>query len=107
VDLLGDPISIDDNWRHYRGDVRAPGLAYYTKWRDIQIIYHVCPTLNDEEIRRLIGNDIGMLIFLDESATSFDPSEIDKFGEVPQAFVVVQPVKDKYRIGFFRKKKPG
>jgi hypothetical protein len=53
----------------------------------------VAPILNAEEKRRLIGNDIAILFFLDEPDTSvkFSVSGIDSFGEVPQVYAVVQP----------------
>jgi len=105
VHLLGKRVEITESYTKYRGDMRPPGTAYYSVWKDVEIIYHVAPILNEEETRRLIGNDIMMLIFLEEGDdVYFDPSEIDKFGEVPQGFVVVQPVGDRYRIASFKKK---
>lgn len=57
------------------------------------MVYHVAPLLNAEEKRRLIGNDIAVMFFLDEPDTSvkFPLSGLDTFGEVPQVFAVIQP----------------
>eukprot|EP01125_Pyxidicula_operculata_P013171 TRINITY_DN4359_c0_g1_i1.p1 TRINITY_DN4359_c0_g1~~TRINITY_DN4359_c0_g1_i1.p1 ORF type:complete len:863 (+),score=119.93 TRINITY_DN4359_c0_g1_i1:245-2590(+) len=98
-------------WSGYRGDMREPGFFYYHLWRHnpknpqdaVEVVFHVAPDLNAEETRRLVGNDIVYLFYLEENAT-FDPREIDTFGEVPQIFLVVQPVMDKYKLGFFTKK---
>jgi len=85
--------------------MRPPDIAYYDDWKGIEIIYHVAPLLTEEETRRLIANDIAYIIFLEEGLDiDFDPSDIGEFGDVPHLFVIVQPVKDKYRIAFFTKK---
>eukprot|EP01124_Arcella_intermedia_P013786 TRINITY_DN20177_c0_g1_i1.p1 TRINITY_DN20177_c0_g1~~TRINITY_DN20177_c0_g1_i1.p1 ORF type:complete len:868 (+),score=172.66 TRINITY_DN20177_c0_g1_i1:113-2716(+) len=94
VNLLGEKISLE-GWKGYRGDMR-PGensstTPYYRKWRDIEIIYHVAPLLNSEGHRRLIGNDISIIFFIDEGP--FDPFEVGLLGTVPQVFAVVRPEK--------------
>jgi len=58
--------------------------------------------MTDDQQRRLIGNDVALLIFKDEGEP-FDPQKIVSLGAIPQVFVVVQPNKDKYRLGFFNK----
>lgn len=109
IDHFGRPIDLE-GWTKYRGDMRPPGKCWYDEWNNIEICYHVCPTLNTEEKRRLIGNDITMVYYFDSGDTdplpTFNLAGIDSFGEVPQVFVVVQPSHDytKYRIGFFSKK---
>lgn len=103
VKLLGRKINIS-GWTKYRGDMRPPDIAYYDDWKGIEIIYHVAPLLTEEETRRLIANDIAYIIFLEEGLDEFDPSHVGEFGDVPHLFVIVQPVKDKYRIAFFTKK---
>jgi len=68
--------------------------------KNIEIIYHVAPLLNPEGHRRLIGNDIGVIFFLESG--QFDPSLIDKLGSLPQVYAIVQPIrKNKYQIAFF------
>lgn len=62
--------------------------------------------LNAEGHRRLIGNDVAILFFLDENATQFDPTKVSDLGAVPQNFLVVQPVQGQpgqYRIASFSK----
>jgi len=109
--LLGQKIDLE-GWKNYRGDMRPPGTAWYDCWMGVEIIFHVAPILNAEEIRRLIGNDIQMLFYLEEDPGNdlkFDCSSIESFGEVPQVFAVIQPTKsDKtqeflYRLAFFSK----
>lgn len=86
--------------------MRPPGFTYYALWNGVErmsktfpvftfvVVYHVAPLLNAEEQRRLIGNDIAVLFFLDDPDTSvkFSLSGLDTFGEVPQVFAVVQPI---------------
>jgi len=98
-----DSISVQIDlaaWQGYRGDMREPGFAYYDNWDSkVEVIYHVAPQLNAEETRRLIGNDVGYIIFLDEGwNTRFNPSQVGLFGEVPQVFAVVQPYKEMFRV---------
>jgi hypothetical protein len=83
----------------------------------------VAPNLNAEERRRLIGNDMALLVYLDAPLTTttivttaltvtttmtlnvdaqFDVACLDAFGEVTQIFVVVQPIgnaQGDYRYG--------
>lgn len=61
------------------------------------VIYHVAPLLNAEGHRRLIGNDIAVIFFMEENSGKFDPSFMDQLGQVPQVFAVVQPQGDKFR----------
>jgi len=95
-----------EHWKGYRGDMGASeSKAYYDNWKGIDIIYHVAPKLDADSHRRLIGNDVCLVIFLEEGA-SFDPSIVDQFGQVPQIFALVQPVLDigvRFRVGFFLK----
>lgn len=86
------------------------------------VAYHVAPNLNAEERRRLIGNDIALLVFLDAPLTSvttittaltvtttttfnadaqFDVNCLDAFGDVTQLYVIVQPI-DGYPQGDYR-----
>jgi len=42
-----------------QGDDSKAG-AYFTRWNDVDIIFHLAPFMNEEQHRRLCGNDIGM-----------------------------------------------
>lgn len=46
--------------------------------------------LNEEQQRRLIGNDNAVLFFKDEGEP-FNPLHIQEMGIMPQCYVVVQP----------------
>ena len=65
-------------------------------------MYHVACFLNSEQHRRLIGNDIAVVIFVEDG--QFDPKDLDTFGTVPQIYAIVQPVAKEgrtvYRMGF-------
>jgi len=73
-------------------------------WYGRIISWHCAPFMNSEQIRRLVGNDNAVLIFVDEG-TQFNPIFTSEFGGMPQIFVVVQPHEDAYRVGFYSKKK--
>jgi len=69
-------------------------------------MFHVAPYLSSEQHRRLVGNDICVLIYFDEpnAALTLSPLAFDGLGTVPQVFAVVQPQEqDTYRLGFFRR----
>jgi len=98
---MGHEVDLSDNWTGYTGDMKG-GKTYYTKWKQIEVIYHVAPIMNKEGHRRLIGNDIAVIFFLEEGDnTLFDPSQISLLGTVPQIFAVIQPVGQLYRLAFF------
>eukprot|EP01125_Pyxidicula_operculata_P014136 TRINITY_DN4696_c0_g1_i3.p1 TRINITY_DN4696_c0_g1~~TRINITY_DN4696_c0_g1_i3.p1 ORF type:complete len:1061 (+),score=242.47 TRINITY_DN4696_c0_g1_i3:66-3248(+) len=104
LDLIGRRISLK-NWKRYRGDLGTGADSeedsYYTDWRGIEVMYHICLWMNAEQHRRLIGNDIVFIIFHEEG-TPFDPTPIDAIGTVPQVFCVVQPHNDaSYRLALF------
>eukprot|EP01127_Copromyxa_protea_P024043 TRINITY_DN9293_c0_g1_i3.p1 TRINITY_DN9293_c0_g1~~TRINITY_DN9293_c0_g1_i3.p1 ORF type:complete len:514 (+),score=89.49 TRINITY_DN9293_c0_g1_i3:345-1886(+) len=69
-------------------------------WQALTITYFVATQLDKDEHRRDVGNSPAM-IFFKEEGEQFDASEIHTLGMVPQIFVVVQPYKKDYRIGFF------
>jgi len=104
LDLLGQKIQLL-GWKKYRGDIGVDldQSSYYTEWRGIEVMFHICLWMNSEQHRRLIGNDVVFVIFHEEG-TSFDPGPLDDLGTVPQVFLVVQPVDKEgefYRIGIF------
>jgi len=56
-------------WTKYRGDMGTQGddakESYYTEWEGIEVMFHVAPWMNEEQLRRLVGNDIGVILFYD------------------------------------------
>ncbi len=86
-------------------------ISRYNTWHDVELILHVTPVLSAEEIRRLVGNDIGLIFFVTspydvENPFKFDCSGIETLGEVPCVFAVVQPNQKGtlFSIAFFSKK---
>lgn len=69
--------------------------------------------MDSEQVRRLVGNDNCIVIFVDEGIEIsnlliyldlggvFDPLLSSEFGVMPQFFVVVQPFGPKYRYSTF------
>jgi hypothetical protein len=55
--------------------------------------------LNSEGHRRLIGNDLAIIFFLEEGG-EFDPTNILALGQVPVVFIVVTPYQGSYRQAF-------
>lgn len=80
---------------------------------------HVAMWMNAEQQRRLVGNDVLFVVFLEEGpppspppyslcasycdpgAPPFDPEPLDSLGTVPQIFCVVQPYAGRYRFALF------
>eukprot|EP01128_Nolandella_sp_AFSM9_P008795 TRINITY_DN5469_c0_g1_i1.p1 TRINITY_DN5469_c0_g1~~TRINITY_DN5469_c0_g1_i1.p1 ORF type:complete len:649 (-),score=99.97 TRINITY_DN5469_c0_g1_i1:337-2283(-) len=101
MNLMGQEIDLEQ-WEAYRGDMGRRGKSYYDRWNDIEVMYHVSPLLNSEMHRRLVGNDVPIIFFMEEGDDhKFDPSELSHLGTVPQLFAVVQPVGENYRIATF------
>jgi len=63
----------------------------------------VAPSMDEEQHRRLVGNDNAILFFKD-SGEPFDPSDVTHLGNMPQGFMVVQPYGNKYRLGCFHRR---
>jgi len=101
LDILGEKMNLK-GWKKYRGDFGAEVQqdSYYSSWKGIEIMFHICHWLTPEQHRRLIGNDVVVIIFHD-SSNPFVPDPISNIGTVPQIFGVVSPHEDKYRVGFF------
>eukprot|EP01118_Nematostelium_gracile_P012829 TRINITY_DN4749_c0_g1_i1.p1 TRINITY_DN4749_c0_g1~~TRINITY_DN4749_c0_g1_i1.p1 ORF type:complete len:533 (+),score=143.97 TRINITY_DN4749_c0_g1_i1:32-1630(+) len=97
LNILGRKIQLD-TWDGYRGDLGRTGEAYYTQWNDFQFIFHVAPMMDSDQIRRLIGNDLAIVIY--QEGPSFNPSKIDEFGTVTQIFGVVKKESQLHRMGW-------
>lgn len=65
------------------------GKSLYTQFKEFEIMYHVATRMNPEQQRRLIGNDIAIILFVEEG--QFDPRGLSSFGSVSQVFACVQP----------------
>jgi hypothetical protein len=73
------------------------------EWNEKKIRWFLASQMNEEQIRRLIGNTENVVLFHNASIP-FDPIHIDKMGNIPQTFIVVQPFKKStYRIGSFHR----
>eukprot|EP01130_Rhizamoeba_saxonica_P008423 TRINITY_DN3409_c0_g1_i1.p1 TRINITY_DN3409_c0_g1~~TRINITY_DN3409_c0_g1_i1.p1 ORF type:complete len:500 (-),score=121.85 TRINITY_DN3409_c0_g1_i1:40-1539(-) len=89
----------------YRGDMGTSGDdvkndSYYINWKEREFMFHVAPLMNSEQHRRLIGNDMAVIIYY-EGTEPFNPEPLNGIGGVPQVFSVIQPVENMYRCGFF------
>jgi hypothetical protein len=111
LDLIGTKVNLQ-GWTKYGGDFgHVSQDTYYTTWKEIQIMFHVTPWLTTEQHRRLIGNDICLILFhtsdvvyeSSDREIPFDPQVIETLGIVPQVFTVVEPVKSGYLLGFFHR----
>jgi hypothetical protein len=60
------------------------------------VMFHVAPLMNSEQHRRLVGNDI-TYIFYHDSPQPFNSALLGHFGQVPHAFLVVQPLAERFR----------
>lgn len=78
------------------------GSSNRRRWNRRAVVWHVAIDMAEDQQRRYIGNDVAVMFFKDEGEP-FDPSMVSALGSIPQVFVVVQPHKDKYRLGFFNK----
>jgi hypothetical protein len=49
-------------------------------------MFHLAPWMEKEQHRRLIGNDIGFIVYYDDPTcmTSFNPAFLEGLGTVPQ-----------------------
>jgi len=73
------------------------------EWRGFQVEWHVATSMDEEEHRRLIGNSQCIVFFKENDGTQFDVCQVQKLGTVTQFFMVVEPYRDRYRLGFFQK----
>jgi len=68
LDAIADRVVVDEAWKKYRGEMGVLGAdlttkVYYKKWNDVEVIFHVAPLMDEEQHRRLCGNDLGTSIF--------------------------------------------
>jgi len=78
------------------------GSSNRRRWNRRAVVWHVASDMSEDQHRRLIGNDI-VVLFFKEEGEPFDPQMVNELGTIPQVFIVIQPHKDKYRVGFFNR----
>eukprot|EP01127_Copromyxa_protea_P012332 TRINITY_DN3200_c0_g1_i1.p1 TRINITY_DN3200_c0_g1~~TRINITY_DN3200_c0_g1_i1.p1 ORF type:complete len:208 (-),score=14.68 TRINITY_DN3200_c0_g1_i1:290-913(-) len=105
LDTLGHRIKIK-GWTKFTGDMLPEGVdtlkdTYYTNWNDVEVLYHIAPWFNDEQHRRLLGNDIIHIIYFDDSVEKFDPQFLTNFSNLAQIFSVVQPIGNRFSVSFY------
>eukprot|EP01127_Copromyxa_protea_P020289 TRINITY_DN6767_c0_g1_i1.p1 TRINITY_DN6767_c0_g1~~TRINITY_DN6767_c0_g1_i1.p1 ORF type:complete len:644 (-),score=139.09 TRINITY_DN6767_c0_g1_i1:62-1993(-) len=98
------------NWTKYLGDMKKEGEdaannTYFTETGDVQVMYHIAPWLTTEQYRRLIGNDVLIIVFYEnKNNVPFKEEFCEHLGKMPQIFAVVSPKgEDEYTILFFQK----
>ena len=74
--------------------VTSPGTSVYVKWKEIEIMYHVCPYMNAEQQRRLVGNDTILIYYHESQDKPFNASA--PRSSMTQIFAVVQPKGNDY-----------
>eukprot|EP01127_Copromyxa_protea_P023905 TRINITY_DN9186_c0_g1_i1.p1 TRINITY_DN9186_c0_g1~~TRINITY_DN9186_c0_g1_i1.p1 ORF type:complete len:1018 (-),score=182.80 TRINITY_DN9186_c0_g1_i1:6-3059(-) len=112
MNAMGEVINTR-GWTKYLGDFASDGEdterdTYFTQWDTVQVMYHVAPWLNEDQYRRLIGNDFLIVVFYESpQRVPFDFERCKKMGKVPHIFCVVSPCakgEDLYYLNFFQKK---
>ena len=106
---MGEKIDLEQ-WTGYRGDMGrdVKQQSVFCRWRDVEVMLHCSTLLNAEQHRRLIGNDVGVVLWRPAGAPPLKLDELD-LGTVQQVYAVIQPVDDAtsatgkalYRAAFF------
>jgi len=99
MDFFGEKTDLT-NFTGYLGDMGQRGHSYVDNWQGLEVMYHVSPMLTSEEHRRLVGNDIALLFFV-EPDTHLNLEGLSGLGTVGQVYAAVQPVGDMWRMSFF------
>jgi len=88
-------------WPKYTGEMNNK-FGFYDEWAGVEVVYHLAPELTKEEIRRLIGNDIVVLIFVESGTLPIKP--LYDLGNVPQIFIVLYSQgDDQWRAEFWQR----
>lgn len=94
------------NMKIFRGkrDVRDPENEAQSavSWFGHDVRLDCSVLMSNEDIRSYIGNDVALVIFVDEGEP-FNPVYSNEFGNVTQVFIVVQPQDGCYRVGVYSK----
>jgi hypothetical protein len=60
-------------------------FLFFINILDVSVMFHIAPLMNEEQHRRLIGNDICVIIFYeDDCCQTFNPEPLTQIGAVPQ-----------------------
>ena len=108
INLLGIKINSDE-WYGYKGNLSNGQEAIYSHWKGvIPIIYHITPFLDEDEQRKLIGNDLLIIIYVEidetnEGNTELNLTNLDQLGQMPQCFAIVCKTGTKYKLHFITK----
>jgi len=74
-----------------------------TEWSNRGLVYYLAHVMDEDEVRREIGNTTAVIIFHDVGA-KFDPKDLKLAGKLTQFVIIVQPVEpDNYRLGLVYK----
>jgi len=73
--------------------------THNTEWRGHTLIWYLSHNMDEEQVRRSIGNTMCVIIFHDAEQEEFDPKDIGNAGAIAQFFVIVQPLEDCFRVG--------
>ena len=110
LDLIGETVQIN-SFSGYAGgfeDIASVAsedkTSYYTSWMNLEIMYHVAPLLNADEQRRLLGNDLVLIIFNESPSNVFPPYAFR--GNVNSIGIVVRQISaELYTVGCFCRSK--
>lgn len=81
----------------------------FGEWKKKQVYWYPAPRMNSEQRRRLIGNTLALIFFLEErdewdlgnrflyKCLTLSTDKVDKLGNITRVYAVVQPAGQQYR----------
>lgn len=121
VRRLGKKINLN-NWHGHKGDMNDK-TTIYNHWKGlIPTIYHICPCLSKDDRRQLIGNDLLLIMYIDDNdgnidnmndaenidvitnantsanAISLNLSNLNELGKMPQCVALIKRDGSKYLL---------
>jgi len=73
-------------------------------WSNRTLVYFLAHVMDEETIRREIGNSTAIIIFYDVDIEEFDPKDLQLAGKPTQFVIIVQPYSNEsYRLGLVYK----
>jgi len=106
-----NPLEIWNNKEgshRYRRFIKDMGITKESSivkmdWSKRTIVYFLAHVMDEEEVRREIGNSTAIIIFHDEM-DEFDPKDLQLAGKPTQFVIIVQPThQEYYRLGLVYK----
>ena len=77
-------------------------VTYNRDWRgSVPTLFHVASLLSEDDQRGLIGNNLSVIVFLEEGSAPFSARQCNSLGKVSQNWCVIQPSNYVYRLQFF------